>query len=299
MEDAEDVAFDEQGDAEEGFDALLAQDRVEDVGVVDVGDGDGAAFGGDASGEAAAERDPHALLDFFFDALGGAGVQGVALEQEDRDGVDLHDVGDPLQQLLEQVLLGQVAPAPHRSPAATTPAPALGPARCSGPRASAFADHMGDRALVPWGACASRPGTSTRSSSGCRGCCRGWTSGSRTSSACRRPSSPTRRSPRCSATSSSERGYEVALHGEPAWNGVAILSRAGLEDVVAGLPGGPGFPQQEARAVAATCGGIRVVSVYVPNGRAPDSDHYALQARMAGGAAGDRGRRRRRDDRVR
>ena len=71
-----------------------------------------------------------------------------------------------------------------------------------------------------------------------------------------------------------ERGYAVALHGEPAWNGVAILSRAGLDDVVPGLPGGPGFPQQEARAVSATCGGIRITSVYVPNGRVPDSDHY-------------------------
>ena len=71
-----------------------------------------------------------------------------------------------------------------------------------------------------------------------------------------------------------ERGYEVALHGEPAWNGVAILSRVGLDDVVAGLPGGPGFPHPEARAVSATCGGIRVVSVYVPNGRVPDSEHY-------------------------
>ena len=71
-----------------------------------------------------------------------------------------------------------------------------------------------------------------------------------------------------------DRGYAVALHGEPQWNGVAILSRAGLDDVVAGIPGGPGFPQPEARAVAATCGGIRVHSVYVPNGRVPDSDHY-------------------------
>ncbi len=70
------------------------------------------------------------------------------------------------------------------------------------------------------------------------------------------------------------RGYEIALHGEAAWNGVAILSRAGLEDVTVGLPGAPGFPHQEARAVAATCGGIRMVSVYVPNGREPDSDHY-------------------------
>jgi exodeoxyribonuclease-3 len=66
----------------------------------------------------------------------------------------------------------------------------------------------------------------------------------------------------------------VAAHGEPQWNGVAILSRVGLDDVVAGLDGGPGFPHPEARAVAATCGGIRVVSVYVPNGRAPDSEHY-------------------------
>jgi exodeoxyribonuclease-3 len=71
-----------------------------------------------------------------------------------------------------------------------------------------------------------------------------------------------------------ERGYEIAVHGEATWNGVAILSRAGLEDVVPGLPGAPGFPHPEARAVAATCGGIRVVSVYVPNGREPGSEHY-------------------------
>ena len=71
-----------------------------------------------------------------------------------------------------------------------------------------------------------------------------------------------------------ERGYEVATHGEAAWNGVAILSRVGLEDVVRGIEGGPGFPHQEARAVTATCAGVRVTSVYVPNGRAPDSEHY-------------------------
>jgi exodeoxyribonuclease-3 len=71
-----------------------------------------------------------------------------------------------------------------------------------------------------------------------------------------------------------ERGYEAALHGEASWNGVAILSRVGLEDVVAGLAGGPGFPHPEARAVAATCEGVRVYSVYVPNGREPDSEHY-------------------------
>src|SRR5258708_3521799 len=72
----------------------------------------------------------------------------------------------------------------------------------------------------------------------------------------------------------SGRGYEIAHHGEAQWNGVAILSRAGLDDVEVGLPGGPGFPHQEARAIAATCGGVRVHSVYVPNGRVPDSEHY-------------------------
>ncbi len=71
-----------------------------------------------------------------------------------------------------------------------------------------------------------------------------------------------------------ERGYAAALYGEAQWNGVAILSRAGVEDVVRGLEGAPGFPNPEARAVAATCGGIRVFSVYVPNGREPDSEHY-------------------------
>jgi exodeoxyribonuclease III len=71
-----------------------------------------------------------------------------------------------------------------------------------------------------------------------------------------------------------ERGYEVAVNGETQWNGVAILSKVGLDDVVTGLAGAPGFPHVEARAVAATCGGVRVHSLYVPNGRVPDSDHY-------------------------
>jgi len=70
------------------------------------------------------------------------------------------------------------------------------------------------------------------------------------------------------------RGYEMGVHGEARWNGVAILSRVGLDDVVPGLEGAPGFPDPEARAIAATCDGIRVHSVYVPNGREPDSDHY-------------------------
>ena len=74
-----------------------------------------------------------------------------------------------------------------------------------------------------------------------------------------------------------DRGYEVAACGEAQWNGVAILSRVGLDDVERGIANGPGFPHPEARAVAATCAGIRVHSVYVPNGRVPDSDHYAYK----------------------
>ncbi|HEY2794963.1 MAG TPA: exodeoxyribonuclease III [Micromonosporaceae bacterium] len=71
-----------------------------------------------------------------------------------------------------------------------------------------------------------------------------------------------------------ERGYEVAAYGEPRWNGVALLSKVGLADVQLGIPGAPGFPEPEARAVSATCDGLRIHSLYVPNGREPDSDHY-------------------------
>lgn len=74
-----------------------------------------------------------------------------------------------------------------------------------------------------------------------------------------------------------ERGYRAAVHGEGRWNGVAILSKVGLDDVVTGVAGAPGFPDPEARAVAATCGGVRVYSLYVPNGRAPESDHYVYK----------------------
>ena len=75
-------------------------------------------------------------------------------------------------------------------------------------------------------------------------------------------------------TELADRGYEIALFGETQWNGVAILSRVVLDDVAVGIAGAPGFPHVEARAVAATCGGVRVHSLYVPNGREPESDHY-------------------------
>jgi exodeoxyribonuclease-3 len=75
-------------------------------------------------------------------------------------------------------------------------------------------------------------------------------------------------------TELARRGYEIALYGEGQWNGVAILSRLGLGEVTRGVANAPGFPNPEARAVSATCGGVRVTSVYAPNGRVPDSEHY-------------------------
>ncbi|WP_420450506.1 exodeoxyribonuclease III [Ilumatobacter sp.] len=72
------------------------------------------------------------------------------------------------------------------------------------------------------------------------------------------------------------RGYASAHHGQGQWNGVAILSRVGLDDVVAGFAG-DGDPDPDARLATATCGGVRVSSVYVPNGRSLDDDHYTYK----------------------
>src|SRR3546814_17997266 len=73
-------------------------------------------------------------------------------------------------------------------------------------------------------------------------------------------------------------GYESAHHGEGRWNGVAILSRVGLDDVVDGFADDDG-PDPEARLITATCGGVRVMSAYVPNGRALDHAHYQYKLR--------------------
>ncbi len=106
-------------------------------------------------------------------------------------------------------------------------------------------------------------------------------------------------------------GYEVAHTGFSQWNGVAILSRVGLSDVEVGFPGMPAWappapqppddapegaeppaapdPVHEARAIGATCGGVRVWSLYVPNGRGVDDPHlaYKLEWLSALRAAGE------------
>lgn len=76
-------------------------------------------------------------------------------------------------------------------------------------------------------------------------------------------------------------GYEVAHHGFSQWNGVAVISRVGLEDVEIGFPGQPGFdkdpeakPVLEARHISARCNGVRVHSLYIPNGREITDPHF-------------------------
>jgi exodeoxyribonuclease-3 len=70
-----------------------------------------------------------------------------------------------------------------------------------------------------------------------------------------------------------EMGYESAHFGQGQWNGVAIISKVGLTDVVNNFAK-PIEPDHEARIISATCGGVKVVCVYVPNGRALEDDHY-------------------------
>jgi exodeoxyribonuclease-3 len=71
-------------------------------------------------------------------------------------------------------------------------------------------------------------------------------------------------------------GYESVYLGVGQWNGVGILSRVGVDDVETGFGADVEDPYEgEARFIAATCGGIRVASTYVPNGRDPASDFYA------------------------
>jgi len=72
-------------------------------------------------------------------------------------------------------------------------------------------------------------------------------------------------------------GYESAHNGEGRWNGVAIVSRVGLENVVAGFSSAPAEPPVESRLLSATCGGVRVSSVYAPNGRAVGTEHFAAK----------------------
>ncbi len=80
-------------------------------------------------------------------------------------------------------------------------------------------------------------------------------------------------------------GYQVARYGISQWNGVAVVSRVGLSDVRIGLPGCPAFgdpPVLEARALGATCAGVTVWSLYIPNGREVGDPHYHYKLEWLG-----------------
>ena len=92
-----------------------------------------------------------------------------------------------------------------------------------------------------------------------------------------------------------EAGYEVQLHGLNQWNGVAFASRLPMEDVQIGFPSAPGFsktaveggPPLEARAIGVTVEGLRLWSLYVPNGRGLDDPHLAYKIDWLGTLASD------------
>jgi exodeoxyribonuclease-3 len=73
-------------------------------------------------------------------------------------------------------------------------------------------------------------------------------------------------------------GYDIAAAGYSQWNGVAIISRVGIDDVQVGFDGMPAWDgNSEARALGATCDGVRIWSLYVPNGRKVDDPHYVYK----------------------
>ena len=92
-------------------------------------------------------------------------------------------------------------------------------------------------------------------------------------SCCRKPSSPTTssRTPRLEAA-----GYRAQWFGQKTYNGVALLSRDEASDVVRNIPG---FDDEQARVIAGTVGGVRVIGAYFPNGQAPDSDKFVYKMR--------------------
>ncbi len=92
-----------------------------------------------------------------------------------------------------------------------------------------------------------------------------------------------------------EAGYEVELHGLNQWNGVAFASRLPLEEVTVGFDRAPGFGKalddgtlpREARALGVTVNGVRLWSLYVPNGRELDNPHYPYKLEWLAGLASD------------
>jgi exodeoxyribonuclease-3 len=77
-------------------------------------------------------------------------------------------------------------------------------------------------------------------------------------------------------------GYDSVHYGQGQWNGVAILSRVGISDADHGFGSLDDPYDGDARLLAATCGGVRVVNVYVPNGREVGTEHYTRKLEWLG-----------------
>ena len=71
-------------------------------------------------------------------------------------------------------------------------------------------------------------------------------------------------------------GYRALWFGQKTYNGVALLSREEASDPVRNIPG---FDDEQARVIAATVSGVRIIGAYFPNGQAPDSDKFAYKMR--------------------
>lgn len=69
-------------------------------------------------------------------------------------------------------------------------------------------------------------------------------------------------------------GFHLEFHGQPTYNGVALLSRFPIEDIQKGIPG---FDDPQARVIAGTCNGMRIINVYVPNGSEVGSEKYTYK----------------------
>ena len=133
------------------------------------------------------------------------------------------------------------------------------------------------RAAPRVGGCGSPRGTSTPSGRASTGSRR---SSSATTSTCSRCQETKAREDQLPLMGLQAAGYDVAAAGTNQWNGVAIISRVGLDDVTVGFDGMPGYGEPlaaESRAIGATCGGVRIWSLYVPNGRKPDDPHYVYK----------------------
>ena len=144
--------------------------------------------------------------------------------------------------------------------------------------------YAGQWGVIGSDACASPPGTSTRSPPGCPGCSTGWTRRRPTSCACRRLKIRRRRVPHDELAAL---GYEAPATATAGGTASPSCPGSAWTTSPRGCAGEPGFRRAPTRprAIGATCGGVRLWSVYVPNGREPGAPALRLQARLARRAA--------------